>query len=192
MKRYLLFLLLLQFITLRLVAQLSADFETVRTKTSDFSYIFRSVLPDTASCSYLWNFGDGKQATGPEVNHQYTKEGRYLVSLTVTDGRISDTRSQEIQVEEDLNAPNVFTPNDDTINDVFIIDTDGQTTYTLTVYSRSGTIVHRSTSKTPVWDGKTPSGEYLHPGIYYYVIRIGNESGDYKQSGFVHLIRELP
>lgn len=35
--------------------------------------------------SYLWNFGDGAKGSGAIVNHKYSSNGVYKVSLTVTD-----------------------------------------------------------------------------------------------------------
>jgi PKD repeat protein len=37
--------------------------------------------------SYAWNFGDGSQASGPLVKHNYGTNGTYTVTLTVTDDR---------------------------------------------------------------------------------------------------------
>jgi len=41
--------------------------------------------PDGIITSYLWDFGDGQNATGPTPNHTYLQEGTYQVTLTVTD-----------------------------------------------------------------------------------------------------------
>lgn len=35
---------------------------------------------------YTWDFGDGNQATGKTVNHEYDTRGLYTITLTVTDG----------------------------------------------------------------------------------------------------------
>jgi len=35
--------------------------------------------------AYLWNFGDGSQATGVTASHNYTQPGKYIASLTATD-----------------------------------------------------------------------------------------------------------
>ncbi|MBB5516277.1 Ca2+-binding RTX toxin-like protein [Rubricella aquisinus] len=44
-----------------------------------------------ARATYLWDFGDGTQATGPLVEHRYASHGDYKVTLTVTgeDGAVS-------------------------------------------------------------------------------------------------------
>ena len=37
--------------------------------------------------SYTWSFGDGSEAKGQKVSHTYNKGGKYVVLLTVDDGR---------------------------------------------------------------------------------------------------------
>lgn|GEM_PF-598709 len=43
--------------------------------------------PDGSVASYLWDFGDGSNSTGPLAGHVFKKEGNYSVTLTVTDDR---------------------------------------------------------------------------------------------------------
>ena len=40
---------------------------------------------DGAIAAYHWDFGDGSQASGMNVRHQFAQSGRYPVTLTVTD-----------------------------------------------------------------------------------------------------------
>lgn len=35
--------------------------------------------------TFVWNFGDGSEAVGPNVSHEYTEPGGYTVQLTITD-----------------------------------------------------------------------------------------------------------
>jgi len=41
--------------------------------------------PDGSIASYLWDFGDGTNATGVTTAHSYSDDGTYTVTLTVTD-----------------------------------------------------------------------------------------------------------
>jgi PKD repeat protein len=41
--------------------------------------------PDGALIAYFWDFGDGSNATGVNVTHRYTKNGIFVVTVTVTD-----------------------------------------------------------------------------------------------------------
>jgi PKD repeat protein len=50
---------------------------------------------------YNWSFGDGSNGTGPVVNHVFTSNGSYTVTLTVTDNDgESDSISQTVTVSE--------------------------------------------------------------------------------------------
>ncbi len=48
---------------------------------------------------FLWAFGDGESATGPEASHVYTAPGSYLASVTVSDAAgASSTVREEVEV----------------------------------------------------------------------------------------------
>ena len=44
-------------------------------------------IPDTTLVSWLWDFGDGATASGPNPSHAYSTPGTYTISLTVTNAR---------------------------------------------------------------------------------------------------------
>ncbi|MDF1563126.1 MAG: PKD domain-containing protein [Deltaproteobacteria bacterium] len=46
--------------------------------------------------SYLWNFGDGSEASGVVVSHTYADGGNYLATLTVTDDRNAEDQDQAL------------------------------------------------------------------------------------------------
>ncbi|HSE41456.1 MAG TPA: PKD domain-containing protein, partial [Acidobacteriota bacterium] len=48
--------------------------------------------PDGNLVSYSWNFGDGTQASGVTTNHEYTSNGTYSVTLSVTDNSGARTK----------------------------------------------------------------------------------------------------
>ena len=55
---------------------------------------------DGAVAGYDWDFGDGAQATGPQVSHAYQNAGRYFASLTVTDNSgARDTYVMEVVID---------------------------------------------------------------------------------------------
>jgi PKD repeat protein len=54
---------------------------------------------DGSIVSYSWDFGDGASATGVSPSHEYTAEGSYVVTLTVTDDfGATDTDTTAINV----------------------------------------------------------------------------------------------
>jgi PKD repeat protein len=49
---------------------------------------------------YFWDFGDGTTGNGVNVNHNYTIIGEYVISLTVNDGVLSDSKVSTLTVSE--------------------------------------------------------------------------------------------
>ncbi len=45
--------------------------------------------PNNNSLAYTWNFGDGNQANGKNVNHTYQNKGQYTATLQVSDGSLT-------------------------------------------------------------------------------------------------------
>jgi PKD repeat protein len=52
----------------------------------------------TNATSYSWNFGNGNSSTGTNVSQQYTQGGTYTVTLTATNQYGSDTRQQNVTI----------------------------------------------------------------------------------------------
>jgi gliding motility-associated-like protein len=92
-------------------------------------------------------------------------------------------------IGDELNIPNVFTPNDDEINDFIEVSTNGVTVYEFTIFTRSGSRVYHSESPRVFWDGRTNSGHPLREGIYYYVIEEKGGSDPFEKAGFIYLYR---
>jgi len=69
------------------VASFSESAETVYTDETIIFNASSSYDPDGIIVSYFWDFGDGTNGTGVTVNHVYTDDGNYTVTLTVTDNR---------------------------------------------------------------------------------------------------------
>lgn len=65
--------------------------------------------------------------------------------------------------------PNVFTPNNDGINDVFQIRTIGVDALTVTVYNRYGSVVYRYFGLNGTWDGRNHAGEACVDGTYFVI-----------------------
>ncbi|MFZ2205563.1 MAG: gliding motility-associated C-terminal domain-containing protein, partial [Minisyncoccia bacterium] len=74
-----------------------------------------------------------------------------------------------IVCDHELEIPNIFTPNNDGINDVFKITTKNITTLNCKIYNRWGILVGELTKINEGWDGRSTSGLQCTTGVYYYV-----------------------
>jgi gliding motility-associated-like protein len=128
--------------------------------------------------SWLWDFGDGNGSHAQHPVHLYEQPGSYQVILVATDEYgCSDTATMSPFLIEtpDLFIPNVFTPNEDGINDVFGIEYSGNAPFNLQVFNRWGQKVYESNSALEPWDGRGSRGQLLSAGVYYYVLKIGEK-----------------
>lgn len=80
------------------------------------------------------------------------------------------------------NIPNVFTPNNDGINDTFFIDGITLLPWQLEIYNRWGNRVYRSDAYKNDW-----KGDGLPSGTYYYLLSSSGLQKQYK--GWVQIIR---
>jgi gliding motility-associated-like protein len=89
-----------------------------------------------------------------------------------------------------LIIPNIFTPNNDGINDFFNPTKNiGMLINQVSIYSRWGNIVYECSLPKNLWDGKIKS-ENATDGNYFWVIEYQNSKGEQnKIKGFITLIR---
>jgi gliding motility-associated-like protein len=191
--------LLISFVTVDAqIDNVSADYQI--DGLSSFSVTFRSyslsgagspvpfTLQDTLNYSFEWEFGDGMTGNLPLIMHRYPMAGTYNAVITVTDlsnPALYFTGNIQVIVSDSFEVPNVFTPDGDGYNDIFIVRSNGITPLNITIFDRSGSIVYKHTSPVINWDGKTPSGMKVRPGVYYYVIT--SSEPEYNKTGFVHI-----
>ena len=142
---------------------------------------------------YLWDFGNGTSSilTNPSV--VYTANGTYTILLIAYNGSFacSDTTTVTINVFDEafMVVPNVFTPNGDLTNDLFVVRSQGIKELTGTIFNRWGNKIYEwNGSPTAGWDGKH-SGQEAEDGVYFYVIKgFGFDGKEYDASGFVQLL----
>jgi gliding motility-associated-like protein len=144
---------------------------------------------DSVRYSYQWQFEDGGSGDTRSLIHRFQSAGDYRASLRVRHPfGCQAQRSDLVSVQDNLDCPNVFTPNEDGKNDLFIVNSNGVTVYNLQVFSRNGVLVYKAEAPILMWDGRNLSGQELLPGTYYYIISPA-AGGSLKKTGFVQLYR---
>jgi gliding motility-associated-like protein len=135
---------------------------------------------------------DAGEKKGEMMSQVFPDPGQYLVALVVENTwGCRDTTVKALKVEEDfhLYVPNIFTPNGDRDNDLFLPIGSGIRLYTLRIFNRWGAQVFESHNLAEGWDGSY-GAEKVPVGVYAWKIDVSGTLGERKQmSGHVTLLR---
>ena len=92
--------------------------------------------------------------------------------------------------QNNVEIPNVFTPNNDGVNDFFKVRTTGYETLKCTIYNRYGSVVYQYFGLNGWWDGSTHAGMECTNGTYFVILDLGVEGGaDKSFHGDLQLVR---
>jgi gliding motility-associated-like protein len=150
-------------------------------QVTDFSYsptdifagsdvLFEDLSFDT-TISWNWDFGNGFSDTVQNLNYSFEIPGEYTICLTsINSFNCDDTYCLDIIVNSlDVKIPNIFTPNNDMINDVFAIE-GINSQFSLIILNRWGEKIFSQQPYLNNWDGRTSSGLEVPNGTYFYIL----------------------
>ena len=135
--------------------------------------------------SFHWYFGNNDAASGlTNPSYTFSDTGSYIIILTgINANSCVDTAQGIVLVEFEI--PNVFTPNGDGKNDIFMFPYYSVTDFNAVIYNRWGRKVYEWNNPAEGWDGGDSKD-----GTYYYVMRaIGLDGNNIDKSGHVTLLR---
>ena len=118
--------------------------------------------------SYIWDF-EGNEEIGPSVSISFADTGWVNLIYTIAnDAGCLDTFITDILVISDVIVPNVFTPNGDGKNDLFVIQNlEAFENAALRIYTRWGRLVYQSEKYINQWDGSGATD-----GTYFYILDV--------------------
>jgi gliding motility-associated-like protein len=122
--------------------------------------------------AWEWTFGDGSKqsTTGPTTTYSYKKAGHYKGQLIASNSfGCSEKIAFEVNIPYHLFIPNVFTPDNDGVNDSFEIQYNGIEDLNVFIYNRWGEVVFSTNTLEKMWNGSNAS-----TGTYYYNVHAGN------------------
>ena len=146
----------------------------------------------TGATSWTWNFGDGNTSASQNTSNTFVNGGIYTVTLTASSGICSVTQTITIIVYDalTLEIPNVFTPNDDGVNDVFTIKSTGVKNISLQIFNRWGEKQYEFSGSKAAWDGLTTNGQQVNDGTYFFFVKAtGFDDKNIERQGTVNLFR---
>ena len=122
----------------------------------------------------------------------------YKIEAVEGDGNQFDIQASSYSNEVCMNQypkvsiPNAFSPNDDGINDAFVISSISidPNQFTMVIYDREGTMIFETNDMYSGWDGRGASGKPIPIGVYLYELKFmsmkGNETSMW---GYITVIR---
>lgn len=146
------------------------------------------------NANYIWNFGNGvvqNSATTADVTTTYAAGGVYTTTLIANNNGCIDSISYSITVFENgpIEIPNVFSPNDDTVNDVYSLNLTSAKAVNAIILNRWGNVVYQITQVNQTWDGKS-NGIECSEGVYFLNYEITDITDTIvKGQQFIHLVR---
>ena len=163
------------------------------------------ILGDTTRIHsrYQWYANGTAIDTTSFIKVKPTQTTTYVLQTTqcsITTQSIVVTYSancEPVVVVEPL-IPNAFTPNNDSINDVWRFSLGkGNTLKALSIYNRWGNDITPSfyqqehiKATTVLWDGRTTAGEQSPSGVYFYMLHYTDANGDeHKKNGYITLFK---
>lgn len=165
----------------------------------DFKPLPYFELPNDTTLCYSENLIidiNSVQYAGTWWNTSYTspitveEEGQYIATAMYQNCFYRDTINVAFEdCEMSLNIPNVFTPNGDGINDLFVLEGANVNSINVQILNRWGQVVFESNDMNISWDGKTRDNRTCPAGTYFYVIMVKNETRSKHFNGSVTLLR---
>lgn len=158
------------------------------TKTSIINVIDVGYLGNTVSLFTSLDCTNNEYALCMVVdNNVYTintnnASSVYKCSLPNYIGAAGACSLNDFQLDSSI-FPNVFTPNDDGVNDLFKLSVCSVLNFS--IYNRWGNLVYQTDDIALGWNGKTKQEKDCPSGVYYYLVTTKDKT--YK--GFVQLIR---
>lgn len=136
----------------------------------------------------IWSTGERASSIAINDTGWYSVTQINYPNCTATD---SVYISWRCPMDPILVMPNVFTPNGDGINDFLTIEHLYIGAFQIQIFNRWGVLVYSSNDVSAPWNGKSPSGNELSEGVYFYtIVYEGAEVGGKKElKGTLSILR---
>jgi gliding motility-associated-like protein len=143
--------------------------------------------------SNKWFYSDAAPDTTVNTVKNYTASGTYSITLVAYGmGGCNDTSGYSFRIADSsgITMPDIFTPNNDSINDIYRPIARGISSLRAWVFNRYGTLIYNWDGVNGFWDGYTTSGNPCQPDVYFCVLEAtGFDGKTYKLKSKVTLLR---
>ena len=139
---------------------------------------------------YHWSFSHGEESysENPEYIFEYNQNYEILLEVENEFGCIDEiSKEMEIPRLKPIYVPNVFTPDNDQINDTFHPISECIEDITFSIFDRWGKLLFVSEDITNGWDGRF-NGELQNNDSYTWKLIYSFDGKTYEDTGFVVLL----
>lgn len=148
------------------------------------------ILVGEGADTYIWSTED----TAQSINHRVLIDQEVISVYGISDGCAGPLDTTLIRLDKadscasKVFVPTAFTPNDDLLNDSFVVVTFLIRNYNIKIFNRWGQELFRSSTPSEAWDG-TFKGRLVPEGVYYYTIEaFGEDEESRSTNGTFHVI----
>ncbi len=177
-------------VTIESECTIEVEIDGPSTIDDGFEFDLTSFVTGGEASSYKWSVVSGDATITSDTDEDAITakiEGEATIQLEVTNS-VGCTAIDQIKLESsgDCKIPNVITPNNDGINDMFVIPCiDTYLNNHIIILDRWGKTVFETSNYDGEWDGSNQNGDYLK-GTYFYKLTSSNKS---ERSGYVVVVR---
>ncbi|MCB0580291.1 MAG: gliding motility-associated C-terminal domain-containing protein, partial [Phaeodactylibacter sp.] len=173
-----------------------ADFDFTPEAPDNFNPEVQFTDRSTGAGEWRWSFEERGYSFVQNPAYRFRDTGLQEVRLIVTHPEgCRDTMARMVDIVPRITyfLPNAFSPNDDSVNDVFIGKgyLEGIREFEMSIWNRWGEMIFRSTDPAQGWNGrKNNTGNPVPAGVYICLVRYTGPRGEAEeQRGFATLIR---
>jgi gliding motility-associated-like protein len=150
-----------------------------------------AVMPGVAGTTYFWDPPTGLSCLfcqNPTATP--TESMWYFVTVTNANGcSLIDSTFIDVDPSSSIYVPNIFSPNKDGNNDIYLVQGKGIQVFDLSIYNRWGQKVFESDDIEKGWDG-TKEGTILNQGVFVYDLKVLFYTGKtFEQTGNITIVR---
>jgi gliding motility-associated-like protein len=173
-----------------------ADFSYSPEELDNFNSTVQFTDLSSGASRWYYDFGDGTYSLDQNPTYEFRDTGRQEVVLIVThpEGcQDSIVKTLDVVPTVTFYMPNAFSPNDDSVNDVFMGTgyLEGYKQFDLSIWNRWGEQVFQTNDPAQGWNGrKNNEGKQVPGGTYYYLLQYTSPRGEQvEERGSATLIR---
>lgn len=140
---------------------------------------YTNVFTNTSSgaTNFSWNFGNNQSQfsqLGDVVSTTYTTVDTFVVQLIALDPDVINNCPDTTYLTvigadySSLEPTDVFTPNQDGVNDFYQFKLHNMKEVEISILSRWGELIYQLEGVNAVWDGTDKNGQTVPTGVYFY------------------------